>query len=233
MEINKLQSEPKNPALILNPQQQQGDDETPPHPGEREALLATTERQATSYISLSHETVALLSKFTAFVPQAFVYPEVVDRLASMLNFNQVVLVGDKCKYLKVKDPSKYRFQPKELLSMLVDIYLHSHGQRAFIVACAADGRSYRREVFEKTCGILKKYLLKGQNEIEKFEDLAMNIEEARLEDEECEEALGDIPDEFLGMKLSSLRAIPIICVDDGFRSVDVYAYEGSRDFASL
>jgi len=194
IEINKLQRELENPALIPPPQI----GEPAPDPREREALLATTERQATSYISLANETVSLLDKFTAFVPVAFVYPEVVDRLARMLNFNQVVLTGDKCKNLKVKDPTKYRFSPKNLLSMLVDIYLNLRGQRAFIVACAADGRSYRREVFDKTSGILRKYSLKGRDEIEEFEKLARDIEEARVEDAEGEEAMGDIPEEFLG-----------------------------------
>ena len=194
IEINKLQRELENPALIPPPQA----GEQAPDPREREAFLATTERQAASYISLANETVSLLDKFTAFVPAAFVYPEVVDRLARMLNFNQVVLTGDKCKNLKVKDPTKYRFSPKNLLSILVDIYLNLRGQRAFIEACAADGRSYRREVFDKTSGILRKYSLKGKDEIDKFDKLARDIEEARMEAEEGDEAMGDIPEEFLG-----------------------------------
>jgi ubiquitin conjugation factor E4 B len=116
----------------------------------------------------------------------------------MLNFNQVVLTGDKCKNLKVRDPGKYRFVPRDLLSSLVDIYLHLGREGKFVEACAADGRSYRREVFEKTVGILRKYKLKTAGEIEAFERLGGRIEMARVADEEGEEALGDIPEEFLG-----------------------------------
>lgn len=46
------------------------------------------------------------------------------RLASMLNFNLQQLCGKKCKDLKVRNPDKYGWEPRKLLSQLVDIYLH-------------------------------------------------------------------------------------------------------------
>lgn len=175
--------------------------EAPPDRREREQNLASTERQATSYISLANETVSLLTKFTSFVPDAFVYPEVVDRLARMLNFNQVVLTGDKCKNLKVKNPEKYRFNPGNLLSMIVDIYLNLRNKEGFVLACARDGRSYRREAFLKTSHILRKYSLKISSDVEAFEKFGDAIEKAKTLEEEGEEALGDIPDHFLGSSL--------------------------------
>ena len=190
IDINKLQKEIEaNPADEANPSQSVQ---------EREEHLATTERQATSYISLANETVSLLNKFTAFVPDAFVYPEVVDRLARMLNFNQDILTGDKCKNLKVNDPAKYRFAPKELLSAIVDIYLNLRTKQAFVLACARDGRSYRREVFQKTIGILTKYTLKSPTDITAFSRLVDAVEEAKRQEEEFEEVLGDVPERFLG-----------------------------------
>lgn len=42
----------------------------------------------------------------------------------MLNFNLRQLCGPKCKNLKVKNPEKYGWEPKELLNRLTDIYLH-------------------------------------------------------------------------------------------------------------
>ena len=195
IDINKLQKDLESTPAT--------DASTPPPPDrqEREQTLASTERQAASYISLANETVSLLTRFTAFVPDAFVVPEVVDRLARMLNFNQVVLTGDKCKNLKVKDPTKYRFNPKDLLSMIVDIYLNLRSKQGFVLACARDGRSYRREVFQKTTAILKKYSLKSSSDIEGFEHFFNAVEKAKLEDEEGEEALGEIPDHFLGKSL--------------------------------
>jgi ubiquitin conjugation factor E4 B len=195
IDINKLQkdleSTPTTDGSV------QGD--APPDRREREQTLASTERQAASYISLANETVSLLTKFTAFVPDAFVYPEVVDRLARMLNFNQVVLTGDKCKNLKVKNPEKYRFNPGSLLSMIVDIYLNLRVKQGFVLATARDGRSYRKEVFVKTCHILKKYNLKPSSDVEAYEKFVDAVEEAKLQEEEGEADLGDVPDHFLGI----------------------------------
>jgi len=193
IDINRLQKELESTPPT------DGAAQPPPDRREREQLLATTERQASSYISLATETVSLLNKFTAFVPDAFVYPEVVDRLARMLNFNQVVLTGDKCKNLKVRNPEKYRFNPKDLLSAIVDIYLNLRVKQAFVIACARDGRSYRKEVFMKTCVILRKYNLKPSSDVALFERFVDAVEEAKRQDEEGEEELGDIPDHFLGM----------------------------------
>jgi len=186
------------------------DGDTPPDRREREQTLASAERQAASYISLANETVSLLTKFTAFVPDAFVYPEVVDRLARMLNFNQVVLTGDKCNNLKVKNPEKYRFNPGNLLSMIVDIYLNLRTKQTFILACARDGRSYRREVFLKTSHILRKYRLKPSSDVSSFELFVNAVELAKTQDEEGEEALGDIPDHFLDPLMYTIMENPVI-----------------------
>lgn len=50
--------------------------------------------------------------------------EIADRLAAMLNYNLKQICGPKCKNLKVKNPEKYRFYPKKLLSRLIDLYLN-------------------------------------------------------------------------------------------------------------
>lgn len=63
--------------------------------------------------------------------------ELTDRLAAMLNFNLQQLCGSKCKNLKVKNPEKYGWEPKELLNRLTDIYLHLDCDE-FAMAIASD-----------------------------------------------------------------------------------------------
>jgi len=116
----------------------------------------------------------------------------------MLNFNQVVLTGDKCNNLKVKDPAKYRFNPKDLLKAIVDIYLNLRTKEAFISACARDGRSYRPEVFMKTTYILNKYSLKPTSDVDDFSRFVDAVERIKRQEEEGEQELGDIPEHFLG-----------------------------------
>ena len=63
--------------------------------------------------------------------------ELGDRLTAMLNFNLEQLCGPKCRELKVKNPDKYGWEPKKLLNVLTDIYLHLNCE-AFAKAIAND-----------------------------------------------------------------------------------------------
>lgn len=42
----------------------------------------------------------------------------VERIAAMLNYFLLQLVGPQRKALKVKDPEKYEFRPRELLAQV-------------------------------------------------------------------------------------------------------------------
>ena len=50
----------------------------------------------------------------------------VERIAAMLNYFLLQLVGPQRKALKVKDPEKYEFRPRELLAEVryLGIYMH-------------------------------------------------------------------------------------------------------------
>lgn len=50
---------------------------------------------------LFRETVDMLEYLTVEIKEPFLRAELVDRLASMLNFNLQQLCGPKCKNLKV------------------------------------------------------------------------------------------------------------------------------------
>lgn len=99
--------------------------------------LAADERQARSYLTLAKETVAMFQYLTDDITEPFLRPELVGRLCAMLNFNLQQLCGPKCKNLKVRIPQKYGWEPRALLSQLVDIYLHLDCE-IFAAALAAD-----------------------------------------------------------------------------------------------
>ena len=99
--------------------------------------LATDERQAKSYLTLAKETVAMFHYLTLQITEPFLRPELANRLSAMLNYNLQQLCGPKCKNLKVKDPQKYAWEPRALLSHIVDIYLHLDCQK-FAAALASD-----------------------------------------------------------------------------------------------
>ena len=53
------------------------------------------------FFTLARETVDMFHYLTQDIKEPFLRPELVDRLAAMLNFNLKQLCGSKCKNLKV------------------------------------------------------------------------------------------------------------------------------------
>ncbi|KAF9128678.1 hypothetical protein BGW39_004850 [Mortierella sp. 14UC] len=182
---------------------------TPQHRQEREGVLSTAQRQASSYIALGNETVNMLSYLTVEIKEPFLTAEIVDRLATMLDYNLVILVGEKMSNLKVKNPEEYRFQPRILLSDIISIYLHLDTP-TFIAALARDERSYSAEIFYAASRILEGRNLKSPDEIAKLARLVRKIEDVRLKEAQDEEELGDIPDEFLDPLLFTLMEDPVL-----------------------
>ncbi|KAF5301989.1 hypothetical protein FQA39_LY19071 [Lamprigera yunnana] len=95
-ELQELITDEANWAKLPSEQQQS-----------RMRQLGADERQCRSYLTLARETVDMFHYLTVDIKEPFLRPELVDRLASMLNFNLQQLCGPKCKNLKVRNPDKY------------------------------------------------------------------------------------------------------------------------------
>jgi ubiquitin conjugation factor E4 B len=176
----------------------------------KEEELAAAENQAQSYMQLANETIQMMKLFTAALSESFTMPEIVQRLADMMDYNLDTLVGPKSLNLKVKDPSKYHFAPKTLLADIVDIYLNLGRSTRFIEAVARDGRSYKPANFETAYRVLEKHSLKSKEELAAWQNLANHFKRAKEIDDQAEEDLGEIPDEFLDPLMYSLMEDPVI-----------------------
>lgn len=185
---------------------------TPEDKRERMKALQSAEQQATSYITLGKSTVALLKDFTAQAKAPFMAPEIVDRLAAMLDYNLEALAGPKCSNLNVKNMTKYRFQPRELLSDIITVYLNLSDQPDFVRAVAAEGRSYKKSIFERAANIATRRNLKSSTEVEQLLLFVTKVEETKLLID-AEDDLGEIPDEFLGalVRYASLQVEALTC----------------------
>ena len=182
---------------------------------EKEEALTEAESRARSYMQLTNSTVAMLKLFTSALAAAFTMPEIVQRLADMLDYNLDVMVGAKSSELKVRDPDSYGFDPKHLLSELIDVYLHLGNRDAFVLAVARDGRSYKPENLETATVLLRRYALKTPEEIAAWAKLAQRFQIAKQEDEQTEQDLGEIPDDFLDPLMFSLMLDPVILPKSG------------------
>lgn len=165
---------------------------------EKEELLAAAKAKAKNYMLLTNETVAMLKLFTEALASSFTMPEIVQRLADMLDYNLDVMAGTKNKQLIVDNPSEYDFSPRSLLKEIIDIYLNLKNKENFVIAVARDGRSYKPALFDKATEILMRHNLKSPDEIAAWKALGEKIKKAKEVDDQAEEDLGEIPEEFLG-----------------------------------
>ncbi|KAH9947558.1 ubiquitin elongating factor core-domain-containing protein [Amylocystis lapponica] len=181
---------------------------SPQYRREREGTLRQLERHASSYTQLGNSTVGMLKAFTGETKEPFMVPEIVDRLAAMLDYNLDALVGPRCQDLKVENPEKYKFNIKQLLSDILQVFLNLSEQGEFVRAVAGDGRSYRKELFESAARIASKRVLKSDVEIEKLLLFVVKVEETKAT-LAAEDDLGEIPDEFLDPLMYTLMRDPV------------------------
>ncbi|XP_078436752.1 U-box domain-containing protein [Wolffia australiana] len=163
-------------------------------------------------LKLANEDVGMLAFTSEQIPAPFLLPEMVERVASMLNYFLLQLVGPQRKSLTLKDPEKYEFRPKQLLKLIVDIYVHiARGDKEgiFPAAISRDGRSYNEQLFSGAVEVLRKIGVDGRL-IHDFIQLGAKAKAAASEAIDAEEVLGEIPDEFLDPIQYTLMKDPVI-----------------------
>lgn len=196
---------------------------------EKEEQLEAAKSKAKSYMQLTNESVAMLKLFTEALADSFTMPEIVQRLADMLDYNLDAMVGARSNQLIVENPGEYGFNPKSLLAEIVDIYLNLKDKEGFVFAVARDGRSYKPAIFEKATLILNKWSLKSSEAIATWITLVEKFKKAKEVDDQAEEDLGDIPDEFLGMWISFVLSITRWTDRLTFGLVDPLMYDLMKD----
>ncbi|XP_066601539.1 ubiquitin conjugation factor E4 B [Prorops nasuta] len=196
-EVQELMSD-MNAWTVLSQEQRQS----------RMRQLAADERQARSYLTLAKETVAMFHYLTVDITEPFLRPELVGRLCAMLNFNLQQLCGPKCKNLRVRKPHKYGWEPRTLLSQLVDIYLHLDCDN-FAAALASDERSFCKELFTDAANRLERSAIKTTTEIERFIALAERAAIIARDNRARDEDYGDAPEEFRDPLMDTLMEDPV------------------------
>lgn len=164
------------------------------------------------------ETIRTLAWLTSEIKSLFCHPTMVDRIATMLNYFLLHLVGPRMKNLKVKDFSEYEFKPQELVQNICRIYTNlgcanTDAAQAFCMAVSRDGRSYSPELFPQAQSVLLKI---GQSILSiGVSELAEKILETASHQKKEDEAIGDAPEEFLDPIMSTIMDDPVVLPSSG------------------
>ncbi|XP_015077906.1 probable ubiquitin conjugation factor E4 [Solanum pennellii] len=179
---------------------------------ERTHLFHSQENMIQTDMKMANQDVGLLAFTSEQITVPFLLPEMVDRVATMLNYFLLQLVGPQRKSLSLKDPEKYEFRPKELLKQIVKIYVHlarGDKENIFPAAIIRDGRSYSDQIFSATVDVLRR-IGEDTSIIQEFIDLTEKAKTAASAALDAEAALVDIPDEFIDPIQYTLMKDPVI-----------------------
>lgn len=179
---------------------------------ERTRLFQSQENIIRIDMKLANEDVSMLAFTSEQITAPFLLPEMVERVASMLNYFLLQLVGPQRKSLSLKDPEKYEFRPKQLLKQIVYIYVHlakGDTENIFPAAISKDGRSYNEQLFSAAADVLRRIGEDGRV-IREFIELGAKAKVAASEAMDTEAVLGEIPDEFLDPIQYTLMKDPVI-----------------------
>lgn len=202
VKIHDLTEEMKSPAFVALDEEQRK---------EKQELLEQTKGTAKSYMGLTATTMETLILFTETLPESFTMPEIVQRLADMLDYNLDSMVGPKSLNLKVEEPAQYKFDPKALLQDIIKVFLNLSSQHAFIQAIARDGRSYKPVNFERVTDYMdKRKIIMAPEQQQAWKNLAEKAAEAKSIEEGEDEDYGDAPEEFMDPLMSDLMKDPVI-----------------------
>ncbi|KAK2655850.1 hypothetical protein Ddye_008902 [Dipteronia dyeriana] len=179
---------------------------------ERTRLFHSQENIIQIDMKLANEDVSMLAFTSEQIVIPFLLPEMVERVASMLNYFLLQLVGPQRKSLTLKDPEKYEFRPKQLLKQIVRIYVHlarGDKENIFPVAISSDGRSYNEQLFSAAADVLRK-IGEDMRVLQEFIELGAKAKAAASQAMDTEATLGEIPDEFLDPIQYTLMKDPVI-----------------------
>jgi ubiquitin conjugation factor E4 B len=185
---------------------------------QREGTLRQNESHLRQDLVLAGVHTRMLQYSSSEITRPFLVPQMVERVANMLNYFLAYLAGPERKKLRVDNPEKYDWDPKQVLSEIVSVYAHlarADPEGALARAVALDQRSYTKEIFGEASRLSRQHMLLSGGLQDEFDGLCRAAEAAKEAELKEEEDLGDAPDEFLDPIQYTLMRDPVLLPGSG------------------
>lgn len=157
---------------------------------------------------LGRDTIRTIECLTSHITIVFTHSTIVDRVAAMLNYFLLNLVGPNKKNYKVKDQKEYNFDPAATVLDICKIYVNLKDSNAFCLAVSQDGRSYSPQLFVLAEDVLIR--IGGGTLVGELQDVANKVSLKAAEYQTNEEAIAGAPEHFLDPIMSTLMLDPVI-----------------------
>ncbi|XP_054743888.1 ubiquitin conjugation factor E4 A [Anastrepha obliqua] len=157
---------------------------------------------------LGRDTINILKLLTTEIKSIFCHNSMVDRIAAMLNYFLLNLVGPQKERFKVKDKKEFEFDPAQTVLEICRIYINLSSSDQFCLAVSQDGRSYSSQLFTYAENILIR--IGGGQLIGEITDFAAKVQRMEVQYREEQEFLADAPDEYLDPIMLTLMNDPVI-----------------------
>ncbi|EDV98912.1 ubiquitin conjugation factor E4 A [Drosophila grimshawi] len=157
---------------------------------------------------LGRDTINLLKLLTSEIKSIFCHNSMVDRIAAMLNYFLLHLVGPQRERFKVKDKKEFEFDPAQMVLEIAHIYINLSTDNSFCLAVSQDGRSYSEHLFGYAENILIR--IGGGQLIGDMSEFAAKVQKMCDDYKEEQELLADAPEEYLDPIISTLMTDPVV-----------------------
>lgn len=187
---------------------------------QNEANLQHLARLAKFHNLIGRETISTLCWLTEEIKTIFSHKTLVERMAAMLNYFLVHLVGQKQRNFKVKHLDQYEFKPAEIVRHICQIYVNLASEdnprfKRFCLAVGRDERSYSADLLPQASAVLLKT---GSGSLAAETDrVAQTVDNIVQYQKRREIDLNQVPEEFMDPLMSTLMHDPVVLPNSQIR----------------
>ncbi|KAF7682975.1 Ubiquitin conjugation factor E4 [Astathelohania contejeani] len=157
--------------------------------------IADNESTATNSFIFVKESCLFVCFISSSNASLFMRREVVGKFVNVLNSTLKMIVGPRCNDLNVPEAKRYNFEPKELLRLVVSIYLSMHrSESRFAESVAGERMYFNLSLMRRAHQICSTKHILGVTELENLESF-IKVLENKLSSKEHESEV--VPEEFI------------------------------------